>query len=82
MSWFKYSKDTAIEAPFRISSSEEIGPITTHVHRSLERYVNSLIDVGFEIERMIEPHPSPEIEELYPNKWKYPRFLAFRCIKK
>lgn len=82
MSWFKYSKEMAIEAPFRISSSQEIGPITTHVHRSLEMYVNSLIDVGFEIERVIEPHPSPEIDELYPNKWKYPKFLAVRCIKK
>lgn len=81
MSWFNYSKEMAIEAPFRISSSEEIGPITTHVHRSLEMYVNSLIDVGFKIERVIEPRPSPEIEELYLNKWKYPRFLAVRCIK-
>ncbi len=31
----------------------------TFVHRPLSRYVNALIDAGFELERMLEPAPPP-----------------------
>jgi len=81
-SWFEYSREIAIEAPFRISSTEEHGPNTTHIHRSLETYVNVLIAAGFEIDRLVEPLPSPAIEQLYPERWKHPRFIAIRCFRK
>ncbi len=81
-SWFEYSREIAIQAPFRISKTEERGPNTTHFHRPLETYLNMLRTTGFEIDRIVEPFPSPAIEQLYPERWKYPRFVAIRCIRK
>jgi 2-polyprenyl-3-methyl-5-hydroxy-6-metoxy-1,4-benzoquinol methylase len=81
-SWFNYSREIAVEAPFRISQTEAPGPKTTHIHRSLENYLNVLIGSGFEIGRLAEPLPSPEIEKRYLTRWKYPRFIGIRCIRK
>ena len=76
--WFSYEKEIVIEAPFRISS-EVIDNVTTHVHRPLESYVTSLSKVSLLIDRVFEPYPSEEIQALYPQRWKFPRFLAFRA---
>jgi SAM-dependent methyltransferase len=78
--WFSYSEEVFIEAPFVISRcSTELR--TTHVHRPLEMYVSVFSLAGFRLEALVEPMPSPEIEALYPQPWRYPRFLGLRWVK-
>jgi SAM-dependent methyltransferase len=77
--WFDYHEEIVIQAPFTISLERETNYMTTHVHRSLERYITSLKNAGFVIESLFEPMPTPDIEALYPQKWLFPRFLAMRC---
>lgn len=79
--WFKYDDEIAIEAPFRISSDKKLIGVTTHFHRPLSCYLNELHSSGFEIESLTEPMPRKEIELKYPKIWKFPRFLAIKCIR-
>ncbi len=78
--WFNYKEEIIIEADFRISK-EYLDKTTTHVHRSLEKYVNCLFKSGFLIEKILEPFPIKKLAEKYPHKWEYPRFMAIKCIK-
>ena len=78
--WFSYDKETFIEAPFVISRCRtEVR--TTHVHRPLEQYLGVFANAGFRIEALVEPTPSPEIQALYPQPWRFPRFIGFRWAK-
>ena len=76
--WFSYHQEVVVEAPFRISA-EATDYITTHVHRPLTKYLNSLSRAGFLADRILEPYPNEEIQALYPERWEFPRFLAFRA---
>jgi len=78
--WFEYTKELAIEAPFRVSSDSAVVGITTHFHRPLSTYLNTLKNHGFHLDQMIEPVPPDGVQKMYPSAWSYPRFLAFRCI--
>lgn len=82
-SWFNYSKQFAIEAPFRISSEKEhsIG-VTTHFHRPLNIYLKVLKSTGFIVEDILEPLPDARYADKFPKEWKFPRFIAIRCQKK
>lgn len=80
--WFNYRKETPIEADFKISLDKYEECVTTHVHRPLEMYINSLSRVGFIISKIIEPIPSQDVQDKYPQKWEYPRFLGVHCILK
>jgi hypothetical protein len=78
--WFSYAKETFIEAPFVISECRtEI--ITTHVHRPLDQYASVFAKTGFRLETLVEPIPAPEIQALYPQQWRFPRFLGLRWVK-
>jgi SAM-dependent methyltransferase len=79
--WFDYSREIAIEAPFKISLESDTGLITTHVHRPLHYYVRSLNRAGFVIDKVMEPIPNMDIERRYNRSWEYPRFLGMRCKK-
>ena len=53
-------------------------------HRTFSTIANNLIEVGFSIEQMIEPLPSPEIAERYPEHadlFHKPDFLLVRAKK-
>lgn len=79
--WFDYSEEIFIEAPFKISNeSSEL--YTTHVHRPIQKYFDAIVACGFEIETVREPVPIESIQSKYNTKWKFPRFIAFRCIRK
>jgi ubiquinone/menaquinone biosynthesis C-methylase UbiE len=82
MDWFEYNTETFIEANFDISLDHSKDLITTHIHRPLEFYVNTLCQFSFYIEKMVEPLPNEEIAKQYPKAWKYPRFLGIKCIRK
>lgn len=79
--WFKYSKEIAIEAPFRIS--REVSKLrSTHFHRPLSVYMQTFLKAGLQVVDVREPMPSSAVESYYPARWEFPRFLAFRCIKR
>ncbi len=78
--WFRYDRETFIEAPFVISNREtELR--TTHVHRPLALYLSSFAREGFLLEVMAEPMPTEAVESRYPRRWEFPRFLAVRWVK-
>lgn len=80
--WFRYKDTTFIEDVFRISlDSPPDGPRTIHIHRPIEQYVHSILTSGFRIEEISEPTPTRIIQSMYPEPWKYPRFLGMRCLK-
>jgi SAM-dependent methyltransferase len=78
--WFKYSDEIAIEAPFKISR-EATRLRTTHIHRPLSLYIETIRRAGFKLVDLKEPMPSKAIQACYPAAWKFPRFLAIRCVK-
>lgn len=78
--WFRYEVETFIEAPFVISKRRtEVR--TTHIHRSVEQYVNVFAEEGFRLDALAEPMPVPEVQALYPTPWRFPRFLGLRWEK-
>jgi len=79
--WFNYSDEIIIEAPLVISLQSDNSFPTTHIHRPLQKYVDILHKYDFVIDKIVEPMPSEEHQSLYPNPWKFPRFLGARCIK-
>lgn len=76
--WFDYNRETFIEAEFRITRHAS-GLNTTHIHRPLSTYLNSMISHGLAPESLVEPVPDAEAMQRYPEVWKYPRFLGGRC---
>ena len=76
--WFNYAQETVIEAPFKISA-ESTEYVTTHIHRPLASYISSLFGAGFVVESILEPFPDDTTQTLYPEPWRFPRFLAFRA---
>lgn len=78
--WFHYNQEIVVEAPFKISL-DIADTVTTHVHRPLCQYINSLREVGFLVEAVLEPFPTSDTDPAYLCNWKQPRFLAVRCIR-
>ena len=76
--WFHYNKEIFIRHDFSISMVKSIGQ-TTHIHRPLEQYVQKLVEIGFQIEKIEEPYPVGEVPDGY--EYKYPRFLFIKCRK-
>jgi SAM-dependent methyltransferase len=78
--WFNYSSEIEIEGFFDISLNKS-SIITTHYHRPLEYYFNTLLKYNFEIIDISEPLPSEIIMKKYPSKWEFPRFLGIKVKK-
>jgi 2-polyprenyl-3-methyl-5-hydroxy-6-metoxy-1,4-benzoquinol methylase len=79
-SWFSYQKELLIKAPFKISLSDSEFK-TTHIHRPIEKYISTFSKYGFELKSLSEPVPDNKIQQLYPTRWEFPRFLAFKWVK-
>lgn len=82
--WYDYSEEIFVEGPFLISRDHGVKSIkgklkSTHVHRPISMYINSLTDAGFRGLKFSEPMPDADLEGLYPQKWKFPRYLIGRC---
>lgn len=62
-----------------------IGKRVNKNHRRMETIVNSLIDAGFVIDRMLEPLPTPEMIQKFPGKMGKakvrPQYLIIKCHK-
>jgi ubiquinone/menaquinone biosynthesis C-methylase UbiE len=79
---FQYHIPHAQKGSFIISNdSRGLPSSTTHFHRPLQEYFRSLRAASFTVDELVEPHPTPEVEKLYPKPWKLPHFLSLRCIK-
>ena len=75
--WFSYERELFVEAAFNISKrSTQI--LTTHIHRPLEQYLSTFSEYGFCLESLIEPVPGTEVQELYSEPWRFPRFIGLR----
>ena len=77
--WFDYSREIAIEAPFRISLQQS-SLVTTHFHRPVGHYLDALTDAGLALTKLAEPLPNERDRGRYPADWQFPRFLAGRAI--
>jgi 2-polyprenyl-3-methyl-5-hydroxy-6-metoxy-1,4-benzoquinol methylase len=73
--WFHYERELFIEGPFRITSQIS-SKQTTHIHRPLFRYFDSLEQAGFRVVRLLEPAPPEGTDSHYLANWRYPRFLT------
>lgn len=79
--WFKYNREIFVETPFTISLSRKAKLRATHIHRPLSQYMDSINEVGFDIECLNEPMPASKVQSLYPAIWRYPRYMALRLAK-
>lgn len=77
---FQYGVEHSLKVHFVISLDPKGLPSeTTYFHRPLSRYCSLLERAGFAIRSVDEPMPTAEVEKLYPARWRFPRFLLFRC---
>jgi ubiquinone/menaquinone biosynthesis C-methylase UbiE len=63
----------------------EHGVYIRFIHRPLSRYVNTMLEHGFELQRMIEPAPPPGFLERapeYPGAATIPRLMYLRLRRK
>jgi SAM-dependent methyltransferase len=63
----------------------EQGVYIRFIHRPLSRYVNTMIDHGFELQRMVEPAPPPGFLERapeYPGAATIPRLMYLRLRRR
>jgi SAM-dependent methyltransferase len=78
--WFHYELETFVEAPFVISRCRTEFR-TTHIHRPLAQYLSVFAEEGFQLNALLEPMPSTEVQALYPAAWQFPRFIGLRWEK-
>lgn len=74
--WFRYDREVAISAPFRISHAQSPVGMLTHFHRPLAKYFDIFASTGLRIVEFRELMPSPNVARLYPEPWRYPRFVS------
>lgn len=77
--WFDYKREQYIEHDFSITFAKNLGK-STFIHRPLSHYIESFINSGFIIEKLLEPLPIGEIPSNYC--FKFPRFMFIKCRKK
>lgn len=75
--WFNYEKEIIIESDFKTTFADKLGT-STHIHRPLNMYAESMVNNGFKILHIEEPYPNHTIVDY---KFDYPRFLLFKCQK-
>ncbi len=67
-----------------IRATDWMSENVTKYHRTVATYVNSLIDAGFRIERLLEPAPPPQLLNRHPE-WKdevrRPMFLLIAATR-
>lgn len=79
---FEYDKEHPQKGKFIISNDLHALPTaTTHFHRPVKKYFQSLNNASFIIEKILEPMPNRDDMKLYPNPWKFPRFLSMKSTK-
>jgi hypothetical protein len=54
---------------------------TGNWHRMLSTYLNTLVESGFAIMRILEPEPSPALAASHPGRADVPMFLIVRAAR-
>ncbi|MCF5232368.1 MULTISPECIES: class I SAM-dependent methyltransferase [unclassified Pseudomonas] len=78
--WYDYTKETFVEAPFKVSR-DQTSIRTTHIHRPLSQYLSTFAKHGFKLVAFEEPIPEESVQAMYPEPWHFPRFAALKWIK-
>lgn len=66
----------------RIWTSDSSGGVCSRVgehHRMLSTYLNTLVAIGFQFEKMVEPTVSREAAQRLPGNWEVPSILRARA---
>ncbi|PFL17643.1 hypothetical protein COJ07_21475 [Bacillus cereus] len=79
--WFKYEEEFNIIGNFTITLDPDNRFKTSHTHRPLEQYINTLIQNSFILEEIKELSPQNNHSHLFNNTFKYPRFLGITVSK-
>ena len=77
--WFNYMDEIYIQGAFSITLEKNLGT-TTHIHRPLSNYIYTIIESGFNIEKVIELHSSPILSR-GTNENNFPRFIFIQAGK-
>lgn len=80
--WFNYRKEIFVEDVFRISKSKHPRLSSVHVHRPLEMISKAFVASGWTAPSFAEPWPDKKIQKLYPQPWKFPRYILGRSLAK
>lgn len=69
----------------KIETEWEPGVSVNFYHHTLSTWINSLVASGFTIDKVVEPKPLKESQDLFPDKFKIysarPGFIIFRVNK-
>lgn len=68
------------EVFWRSSDPHGVRRVGNH-HRMLSTYLNALINEGFVVADVAEPHPSPEVVALHPGHAQVPLLLMIRATR-
>lgn len=62
-------------------SNDKINVISNipYYHRPISKYIRSLSNCGFVVVYLIEPWPNEDLQSLYNEPWKSPRYCFFVC---
>jgi len=80
VSSFDYMREHAQHGRFTISLDKTSKHETTHFHRPLSQYVNTLGQSSLLMKEIWEPMPSFKVMKMYPHAWLFPRFLAAKAL--
>ncbi|WP_128375128.1 class I SAM-dependent methyltransferase [Streptomyces cavernae] len=64
---------------YRVSTDDREGSEVVHYLRSMTSYSRALESNGMGIEKIRELFPDAETEKMYPERWEFPRYLAFQA---
>lgn len=80
--WYDYNQEIFIEGPFIISKDidKSVRLKSVHVHRPISTYINAFTRNNLRRLILSEPMPDQDLEQLYPKKWKFPRYIVGRCV--
>jgi len=79
---YRYMRPLSKEISFSITkdSANVITGVPYH-HRPLSEYINSLVAAGFALDGFEETWPAEEVQVMYGEEWKTPRYCMFVCKK-
>jgi len=74
---FRYVNEQVKDVNFSVTlAPEQVIEGVPYCHRPLSAYVSHLVAAGLCLTRLDEIFPAPEIQELYGQPWKDPRYLV------
>lgn len=75
---YEYMRELEKQISFTITKDpgNKIESVPYH-HRPISYYLNQIIECGFNILSLDEIIPSDEVQLMYGEKWKYPRYCSF-----